>query len=63
METVLFIGACIGYTVLAFTLLSFIIKPIRVKIINRIKGINQTDSAIKSLQRIEVELKIKKRQA
>lgn len=60
METVQFIGACIGYTVSAFTLLSFIIKPIRVKVINRIKGINQTDSTIESLQRIEVELKNQK---
>lgn len=56
METVQFIGACIGYTVSALTLLSLLIKPIRIKIIDRIKGINQTDSTIESLKRIEERL-------
>lgn len=56
METIQFIGACIGWTVSAFTLLSLIIKPIRVRIIDRIKGINQTDATIESLIRIEERL-------
>ena len=57
METVQFIGACIGYTVSALTLLSLIIKPIRIKIVNRIKGINNTDSTAEALIRIEDKLK------
>lgn len=56
METIQFIGACIGYTVSAITLMSLIIKPIRTKIINRIKGINQTDSTIEALMRIDERL-------
>jgi hypothetical protein len=55
-----FIGACIGYTVSALTLLSLIITPIRVTIVNRIKGINHTDSTIDALQRIESELQYQK---
>ena len=56
METIQFIGACIGYTVSAVTLISIIIKPIRTKIINHIKGINQTDSTIEALRRIDERL-------
>lgn len=56
METIQFIGACIGYTVSAITLMSLIIKPIRTKIINRIKGINQTDSTIEALMHIDERL-------
>ena len=56
METIQFIGACIGYTVSAVTLISLIIKPIRTKIINHIKGINQTDSTIEALKRIDDRL-------
>ena len=57
MEIIQFIGACIGYTVSALTLLSLIIKPIRVKIVQRIKGINQTDATIETLCRIERKLR------
>lgn len=57
METVQFIGVCIGCTVSALTLLSLIIKPIRVKIVNRIKGISNTDSTTEALMRIEKKLK------
>lgn len=60
METIQFIGACIGYTVSGLTLISLIVRPIRIKIINKIKGINQTDSTIESLQRIERDLTIQK---
>lgn len=56
METIQFIGACIGYTVSAVTLISIIIKPIRTKIINHIKGINQTDSTIEALRHIDERL-------
>lgn len=56
MGQIQFIGACIGYTVSALTLISLIIKPIRTKIVNRIKGINQTDSTIEALKHIDVRL-------
>lgn len=56
MGQIQFIGACIGYTVSALTLISLIIKPIRTKIVNRIKGINQTDSTIEALKHINVQL-------
>ena len=56
MGQIQFIGACIGYTVSALTLISLIIKPIRIKIVNRIKGINQTDSTIEALKHINVQL-------
>lgn len=56
MEYVQLIGACIGYTVSALTLISLIIKPIRIKIVNRIKGINQTDSTIEALKHIDERL-------
>ena len=56
METIRFVGACIGYTVSAFTLISLIVKPIRTKLIGWIKGINETDSTTESLQRIEKRL-------
>lgn len=56
MGQIQFIGACIGYTVSALTLISLIIKPIRTKIVNRIKGINQTDSTIEALKHIAVRL-------
>lgn len=56
MGQIQFIGACIGYTVSALTLISLIIKPIRTKIVNRIKGINQTDSTIEALKHINVRL-------
>ena len=48
-----YIGACIGWTISAITLFSLIVKPIRVKIINRIKGISRTDSTQEALERIE----------
>lgn len=53
METVQFIGACIGYTVSAITLLTLIIKPIRTKLIGWMKGINETDETAESIHRIE----------
>ena len=56
MGQIQFIGACIGYTVSALTLISLIIKPIRTKIVNRIKGINQTDSTIEALKHINMQL-------
>lgn len=56
MGQIQFIGACIGYTVSALTLISLIIKPIRTKLVNRIKGINQTDSTIEALKHIDVRL-------
>lgn len=56
MEIVQFIGACIGYTVSGLTLISLIVRPIRIKIINKIKGINQTDSTIEALKRIDERL-------
>lgn len=56
MGQIQFIGACIGYTVSALTLISLIIKPIRTKIVDRIKGINQTDSTIEALKHIDVRL-------
>lgn len=58
METIQFIGACVGYSVSAITLLSLLISPIRVKIIEVVKGINHTDSTIESLKRIEERLDI-----
>ena len=53
METIQFIGACIGYTVSAITLLTLIIKPIRTKLIGWMKGINDTDETAESIRRIE----------
>ena len=56
METIQFVGACIGYTISAITLISLIVKPIRTKLIGWIKGVNETDSTTESLQRIEKRL-------
>lgn len=56
METIQFVGACIGYTVSAFTLISLIVKPIRTKLIGWIKGINNTDENGEMLARIEARL-------
>ena len=52
METIQFIGACIGYTVSAITLLTLIIKPIRTKLIGWMKGINDTDETAESIRRM-----------
>ena len=57
METIQFVGACIGYTVSAITLITLIVKPIRNKLIGWIKGVNETDSTSESLYRIEERLK------
>lgn len=57
METIQFVGACIGYTVSAITLITLIVKPIRTKLIGWIKGVNETDSTSESLYRIEERLK------
>jgi len=56
METIQFVGACIGYTVSAFTLVSLIVKPIRTRLIGWIKGINNTDENGEMLARIEARL-------
>lgn len=56
METIQFVGACIGYTVSAFTLISLIVKPIRTRLIGWIKGINNTDENGEMLARIEARL-------
>ena len=56
MEMIQFVGACIGYTVSAITLITLIVKPIRTKLIGWIKGVNETDSTTESLQRIERRL-------
>jgi len=56
METIQFVGACIGYTVSAFTLISLIVKPIRTKLIGWIKGVNNTDENGEMLARIEARL-------
>lgn len=57
MEMIQFVGACIGYTVSAITLITLIVKPIRTKLIGWIKGVNETDSTSESLYRIEERLK------
>lgn len=56
METIQFVGAFIGYTVSAFTLVSLIVKPIRTRLIGWIKGINNTDENGEMLARIEARL-------
>ena len=56
METIQVVGACIGYTVSAFTLVSLIVKPIRTRLIGWIKGINNTDENGEMLARIEARL-------
>lgn len=56
METIQFVGACIGYTVSALTLISLIVKPIRIKLISWIKGVNKTDTTADALNRIEARL-------
>lgn len=53
METIQFIGACIGYTVSAITLITLIVKPIRTSLIGWIKGVNKTDDTSESIKRIE----------
>lgn len=61
METIQFVGACIGYTVSAITLITLIVtlivKPIRSKLIGWIKGVNSTDTTAETLQKIETRLK------
>ena len=57
METIQFVGACIGYTVSAITLITLIVKPIRNKLIGWIKGVNSTDTTAETLQKIETRLK------
>lgn len=60
MERIQFVGACIGYTVSALTLISLIVKPIRTRLIPRligwIKGVNKTDENSEMLARIEARL-------
>ena len=60
MERIQFVGACIGYTVSAFTLISLIVKPIRTRLIPHligwIKGVNKTDENSEMLARIEARL-------
>ena len=56
METIQFIGACIGYTVSAITLITIIAKPIRSKLIGWVKGVNSTDTTEETLQNIEKRL-------
>lgn len=60
MERTQFVGACIGYTVSAFTLISLIVKPIRTRLIPHlidwIKGVNKTDENSEMLARIEARL-------
>ena len=55
-------GACIGWAISLITLISLIVKPIRVKIINRIKGISKTDLTQETLMRIENNLQQQKKQ-
>lgn len=56
MEIIQFVGACIGYTASAITLITLIVKPIRVKLISWMKGVNKTDTTAEALQRIEERL-------
>lgn len=56
MERIQFVGACIGYTVSALTLISLIVKPIRTRLIGWIKGVNNTDENGEALARIEARL-------
>lgn len=53
IETIQFVGACIGYTVSAVTLIALIVKPIRTKVVNWIKGINNTDDTSENIKKIE----------